>query len=92
MTAKGERKSKLLNPRIIELEGMAMAGLVRKARIVECGDNFPLKDWMRIVAELEDGSTYETGCMEPEDAKRNFMVITLYARKWGKMINTGEQE
>ena len=80
-----------MNPRIINLEGMAMVGLVKKAKIVDCGDSFPLREWKKIVAELEDGEIYETGCMEPEDAKRNFMVITLYTRNWGKMINTGEQ-
>jgi len=81
---------KLLNPRVIELEGMAMIGKVKKARMEDCED-FP-EGWKRIVAELEDGSVYKTGCMEPDAAKRNFMVITLYSRKWGKLINTGDEE
>ena len=80
----------LLNPRIIELEGMAMAGLVKNVRLEDC-QNFPLEDWKRIVAELEDGSTYSTGCMEPEAARRNYMVIILYTRRWGKLINQGSE-
>ncbi len=80
---------KLLNPRVIELEGMAMIGKVKRASIEECA-GYP-EGWKRIVAELDDGSTYTTGCMEPEAAKRNFMVITLYARRWGKLINTGDE-
>jgi len=84
-------KDKLLNPRLIELEGLAMAGKVRKVYIEECDDSFPIREWRRIRAELEDGSTYLTGCMEPDAAKRNFMVLTLYARRWGKLINAGDE-
>ena len=67
-----------------------MAGLVKSARLENCRD-FPLNEWKRIVAELEDGSTYSTGCMEPEAARRNYMVIALYTRRWGKLINQGSE-
>jgi len=83
-------EGKLLNPKLIELEGMAMAGKVRRVTVVEC-DDFPVGGWKKIVAELDDGSIYETGCMEPEAAKRNFMVLALYTRRWGKLINTGDE-
>ena len=82
--------SKLLNPRIIELEGMAMIGMVKKARMEPCGSGYP-EGWKKIVAELTDGSVYETGCMEPDAARRNYMVLTLYIRNWSKLIWNGEE-
>ena len=83
----------LLNPRIIELEGMAMAGKVVKAYLEDCPPNEKVPSgWKRIVATLEDGTKYVTGCMEGDAAKRNYMVITLYARKWGKLISWSEKQ
>jgi hypothetical protein len=77
---------KLLNPRIIELEGQAMVGLVKKVKLEDCNE-FPVEGWKRIVAELVNGEVYETGCMEEDDARRNYMVLALYTRRWGKIIN-----
>ena len=82
--------AKLLNPRLIELEGMAMIGMVRKARLEPCSSGYP-GDWRKIVAELADGSKYETGCMEPDAARRNYMVLVLYSRNWSKLIWNGEE-
>ncbi|MEB3844476.1 MAG: hypothetical protein LRS48_02190 [Desulfurococcales archaeon] len=79
---------KLLNPKIIELEGLAMTGFVSSAKIEDCGSgDMAPNGWKRIVAKLADGSEYRTGCMEPEAAKRNYMVIMLYVRKWGRLIS-----
>jgi hypothetical protein len=80
---------KLVNPRIIELEGKAQLGMVSEVRLEDC--DFP-EGWKRIVAELKDGSIESTGCMEPDAAKRNYMVMVLYTRKWGSLINQGEEE
>lgn len=78
---------KLLNPKIIELEGKAHIGLVESVRVVDCEEP---KGWKRIVAELKDGTTESTNCMEPEAAKRNYMVMVLYSKKWGSIINREE--
>jgi len=75
---------KLLNPKIIELEGMAMTGYLVKVEQEDC-DTPP--GWKKLVAYDVEGNRHETGCMEPEAAKRNYMVFTLYIRKWGKMVN-----
>ncbi len=75
---------KLLNPRLIEIEGKVMIGEAREVRLEECERP---KGWKRIVVVFEDGSVESTGCMEEDAARRNYMVFTLYKRKWGKMIN-----
>ncbi len=80
-----------MNPRIIGLEGMAMAGKVARVELEECSDKKFPSEWRRIVATLDDGSKYITGCMEPEAARRNYMVLVLYARNWGKLISWGEE-
>ncbi len=77
-------EDKLLNPRLIEIEGRAMVGEVVKVELADC-ETPP--GWKKLIAYTVDGDKYETGCMEEEAAKRNFMVLTLYARKWGRMIN-----
>ncbi len=87
-----ESAGKLLNPRLIELEGMAMVGMVKRVRIMDCQGVPGKVGYKKLVAELTEGGLYETGCMEPDAAKRNFMVLTLYARRWAKLINTGEEK
>ena len=82
---------KLWNPKIIELEGLAMTGNLRNVKLVEC--NKP-KGWKKLIVEAMDGELMETNCMEPDAAKRNFMVFLLYIRNWGKLVtreyNEGE--
>ena len=75
---------KLVNPGLIEIEGLAMTGHIRGVRLEDCQNP---KGWKKIVAESVEGETLETGCMEPDAAKRNFMVQTLYSRNWGKLVN-----
>jgi len=75
---------KLLNPRLIEIEGMAMNGLIKRVELEDC-ETPP--GWKKIIAYDHEERRLETGCMEPEAARRNYMVLVLYARKWGKMIN-----
>jgi len=79
-------KDRLLNPKLIELEGMAMVGQVKKVSMEPCEDSRFPKEWKRLRAILEDDTTYETGCMDPESAKRNYMVLSLYIRNWSKDI------
>ncbi len=80
-----------MNPRIIELEGLAMTGKIVKIDLVECEEKNIPEDWLKIRAYLEDGSVIESGCMEPDAAKRNSMVMRLYVRRWSKEIATGEE-
>ena len=79
---------KLLNPQIIELEGKAQVGLVEQVELVECEKP---SGWKKLRAILVDGTIEETNCMEPDAARRNYMVFVLYSKRWGKMINIGEQ-
>lgn len=75
---------KLLNPKIIELEGKAQIGLVKEVELVDCEEP---EGWKKIIARLRDGSVESTNCMEPDAAKRNYMVMVLYSKKWGPLIN-----
>ncbi|MCE4608984.1 MAG: hypothetical protein F7C36_01205 [Desulfurococcales archaeon] len=85
-------KDRLLNPKLIELEGMAMVGQVKKVSMEPCEDSRFPKEWKRLRAILEDGTIYETGCMDPESAKRNYMVLSLYIRNWSKDIVIEKKE
>lgn len=77
-----------INVNIVELEGMAMNGLVKELWVEECEKP---RGWKRIVARTPDGETMSTGCMEPDAARRNYAVLSLYAKKWGGLIFTGEE-
>lgn len=78
-----DKGGKLWNPKIIELEGMAMTGMLTSVKMEECQRP---PGWKKLVVETKDGKKLETGCMEPDAAKRNFMVFTLYVRNWGKLV------
>ena len=75
---------KILNPNIIELEGLAMVGKILKIELVKCEEENVPEDWLKIRAYLKDGKIVESGCIEPDAAKRNAMVIRLYVRNWAK--------
>jgi hypothetical protein len=77
-----------INVRLIEIEGMAMNGLIKNVEVVNCDKP---KGWKRIIATAVDGRKLASECMEPDAARRNYMVFTLYAKKWGKSIFTGEE-
>ena len=77
------RDRKLWNPNIIELEGMAMVGLLRSVRLEDCDRP---KGWKKLVVETVNGEVRETNCIEPDAAKRNFMVFSLYIRNWSRLI------
>jgi len=79
-----EEGSKKLNPRLIELEGLAMTGYLERVELVDCTRP---EGWKKLRVRTKQGETVETGCMEPEAAKRNYMVFLLYIKKWGKLIN-----
>jgi hypothetical protein len=78
----------VITSNIIEIEGMAMNGLVSRVRLEEC-ERPP--GWKKIIAETSEGKTLETSCMEPDAAKRNYMVLLLYVRQWGKLVFGGEE-
>ncbi len=77
-----------INVRLIEIEGMAMNGLVKNVEIADCDKP---KGWKRIIVTTNDGKKLASECIEPDAARRNYMVFSLYARKWGKNIFTGEE-
>lgn len=77
-----------INVRLIEIEGMAMSGLVKNVEITDCDKP---KGWKRIIVTTNDGKKLASECIEPNAAKRNYMVLSLYTRKWGKSIFTGEE-
>ncbi|GAB6148343.1 hypothetical protein [Stetteria hydrogenophila] len=73
---------------LIEIEGMAMNGLVESVKLEDCREP---KGWKRIVAVDREGRTLASKCIEPEAARRNYMVLTLYSKKWGSLIFSGEE-
>ncbi len=77
-----------INVNIIEVEGLAMNGMLEEVRVEDCEKP---RGWRRIVARTKDGRLVSTNCMEPDAAKRNYMVLSLYTRKWGSLIFTGEE-
>lgn len=73
---------------LIEIEGLAMNGLVKKVEMVDCDKP---KGWKKIVVVTHDGKELASECIEPSAAKRNYMVFSLYAKRWGSQIYTGEE-
>lgn len=78
----------VLTANIIEIEGLAMNGLLREAKLVPCEKP---TGWQRIVVIDGEGRELSTACIEPDAARRNFMVIQLYLRQWGHLIYEGEE-
>ncbi len=80
---------KLVNPKIIELEGKAHLGYVERVELVDCESP---EGWKKLIAYMRDGGVESTNCMEPDVARRNYMVMLLYSKKWGRLINEGDEE
>jgi hypothetical protein len=76
----------MITANVIEIEGLAMNGLINKVELENC-ERPP--GWARIKALTRDGRVLSTACMEPSAARRNFMVLSLYVRKWGSLVNKG---
>ncbi|MDM7274715.1 MAG: hypothetical protein P3X22_001125 [Thermoprotei archaeon] len=68
---------------IIELEGMAMAGLLREARLEECPKP---EGWKKLVVVDSEGVEYETKCVEDQAARRSFLVFSAYISRWSDYI------
>jgi hypothetical protein len=68
---------------LIEIESMAMVGLIDEVALEDCIEP---SGWKRIVAVDREGSVYETRCLEPQAAKRNYMVLSAYTVRWSKQI------
>ncbi len=71
---------------LIEIEGLAMMGLIVEAMLEDCSEP---PGWRRIVAIDREGNAYETKCLEPQAAKRNYMVLNAYIVRWSKSLRTG---
>ncbi len=81
MVKKKESPEPPLN--VIRIEGLAMNGLLKSVTSRDCGKP---KGYQKLIAETLDGETIETGCLEPDAARRELMVINLYLRQWSKLI------
>jgi hypothetical protein len=68
---------------LIEIEGMAIAGLIEEISVEDCSEP---DGWKRIIALGRDGNVYETKCIEPQATKRNYMVLSAYTTRWSKQI------
>ena len=71
---------------LIEIEGLAMNGLLSQFSIEECPG---AKGYKRIVAVDVSGRRLATGCIEEEAVNRQALVLNMYLRLWGKLINKG---
>ncbi|MDP8002736.1 MAG: hypothetical protein ACP5I6_07935 [Caldisphaera sp.] len=69
---------------VIEIEGLAMNGLIKSFNIVQC--NKP-KEYQKVHIITVEGKELETACIEPDAAQRLVMVMNLYIRNWSKYIN-----
>ncbi|MGC9071156.1 MAG: hypothetical protein ACP5HK_00440 [Acidilobus sp.] len=78
------RKEKPEPPRgLIEIEGLAMNGLLESFSLQDCGKP---KGYKFIVAKSKNGRMLRTGCMSDDEARRQAMVLNLYIRQWGDLI------
>ena len=84
-----DKEPRFANPKIIELEGMAMTGFLKNVKMEDC-EKPP--GWKKLVVSTIENETLSTNCMEPDAAKRNFMVFTLYIRNWAKLIKKDYDE
>ena len=73
---------------LIEIEGLAMNGLLESFSVEDCGKP---KGFKYIIARAKDGRTLRTGCMEEEEARRQSLVLNLYIKQWGKFIVQGRE-
>ncbi|AFZ71008.1 hypothetical protein Calag_1294 [Caldisphaera lagunensis DSM 15908] len=69
---------------VIEVEGLAMDGLIKSFNVIDCEKP---KGYKKIHAIAFDGREIETACIEPDAANRLTMVMNLYLRNWSKYIN-----
>ncbi len=73
----------MLKVNLIELEGLAMLGKVKRIEVRDCKD---IKGMKEIIAYTMDGRALSSGCIEESSAKRNYSVLALYSMKWNKEI------
>jgi len=69
---------------ILELEGLALNGLVREARIVDCSKVKGIR-YSKIVAELSDGRIVETTCDFYSRIIKTYLTLIRY-KDLGKTI------
>ncbi|BAF34836.1 hypothetical protein APE_2598a [Aeropyrum pernix K1] len=67
----------------IEVEGLAINGLLRSARLEECDNP---RGWYRVVAEGVDGEVLKTPCAEEDAARRFLAVVNSYLGRWGGLV------
>ncbi|MCE4608686.1 MAG: hypothetical protein F7B61_07030 [Caldisphaeraceae archaeon] len=73
--------------KVIEIEGLAMNGLIKEYNIIQCEKP---KGYKKVHIVTTDGEEMETACIEPDAVQRLVLVINMYVKKWSKYINKGE--
>ncbi len=73
----------ILRTNIIELEGLAMLGKIKRLEIKDCDK---VKGYKEIVAYTSEDEKLSTGCIESNVVRRNYSVLALYVKKWNKDI------
>jgi len=73
---------------LIEIEGLAMNGLLESFELKDCKKP---KGYKYIEARSKGGRTIRTGCMSDEDARRQAAVLNLYIRQWSSLIVQGDE-
>jgi len=68
----------------LDLEGLAINGLIEKASLEDCGLNKKVRK-SKISAVTRDGRKIETECIDYSRIVRVWIIIKQY-EKWGKQI------
>ncbi|NAZ13320.1 MAG: hypothetical protein GU359_04105 [Desulfurococcales archaeon] len=68
----------------LDIEGLAINGLLRKADLIDC-EIKPKIRRSKIIVETFDGKIFETECIDYERIVRIWIVIKHY-EKWGRDI------
>jgi len=74
---------------LLELEGLALVGLVKEVSLEDCESGFTRKSRIRVV--LSDGKSLESECTLYERVVRSYLVLAKYT-KLGRSIGRGLAE
>ncbi len=72
---------------LLDLEGLALNGLVVDVEIVDCGGGTPRRSRLRV--KLADGKVVETECGLYERVVRSYLIMKKYV-EFGKIISGKE--
>lgn len=64
---------------VLKLEGLAINGLVREFKLVDCEGRGSMR-LSKLVVELTTGEEYETPCYEYSRISRTYVLLNSYKR------------